>query len=286
MKVCIENILPFNLQIVADGGQAFRWNKEDDGKYVGVVANHVIEIIQEHDKLRMDWNGNIDNIDFIMHYFDIKRDYKEIEAKMMKFEELAPMVEFCSGYRILHQDPWETTISFIISANNSINNIKRTIERICAAYGESIRYKDKVFYTFPSPEALASTSEEELRKTKCGYRAKYIIETAKKVAKGEVDLYSLAKLPTEEIRKELIKLPGVGNKVADCIILYSMGKFDAFPVDTWIKRVMEHLYFEGRETSLSQIQKFAKNRFGRIAGFVQQYLFYYTRTFWGNMKKV
>jgi N-glycosylase/DNA lyase len=284
MRTMINNILPFNLEIIAEGGQAFRWNRQQDGKYIGVVGNHVFEIFQNDDKLIIESNADKKIKMFLKEYFDLYRDYEQIEQKMMSFEELVPAVNYCSGYRILFQDPWETAISFIISANNNITNIKKIIENMCKLYGNPIEYKSETYYSFPSPNTLARLSETELRLTKCGYRAKYIIETAKMIASGKIDIYGLKKLPTADTRKELLMLPGVGRKVADCILLYSMRKFDAFPIDVWIKRVLEHIYFNGSKMSLAKLQKFAEERFNDRAGFVQQYLFHYSRSCWSDMQ--
>ncbi|WP_422446660.1 DNA-3-methyladenine glycosylase family protein [Thermoanaerobacterium sp. DL9XJH110] len=279
------DILPFNLEIVSDGGQAFRWNPEPTGGYTGVVGKLVLKAVQESDTLRVTTNAGPADAGIIEDYFDLERDYAAIENKLRQYEELQPAVNFCSGNRILHQDPWETTVSFIISANNSIRNIKKTIERICEYYGEPVEYNGKLYHSFPSPETLANVSEEELRKTKCGFRARYIIETARLVAGGEIDLYGLQKIPTPEARRKLQRLPGVGRKVADCILLFSMRKFDAFPIDVWIKRVLEKLYFNGRSMPIRKLQEFAEDRFKNLAGFAQQYLFHYTRTFWNEMKE-
>jgi N-glycosylase/DNA lyase len=277
----IKNILPFNLEIICDGGQAFRWNRQKNGAYQGVVKNHVLVVSQKDNILKVCSHPEMPD-SFVKNYFDLDTDYCLIEQKLSQFEELAPAVKYCSGNRILRQDPWETTISFIVSANNSIPNIKRTIERICMSYGERIHCAGKTFYTFPRPEVLARMPEVEMRKTRCGYRAAYIVKTACMVSRGEVDLYGLSKLPTHDARKELLKLPGVGPKVADCIMLYSLGKMDAFPIDVWIKRVLQHIYFKDRDLSISKLQKFAQERFKELAGFAQQYLFHYTRSLWNE----
>ncbi|MDK2879942.1 MAG: N-glycosylase/DNA lyase [Thermoanaerobacteraceae bacterium] len=287
MAFIIDNIHPFNLEIVADGGQAFRWDRQQDDSYIGVVGRHVMRVYQQDDFIKVIDGSSLNDKNIstlIWDYFDLERDYASIENRLCRFEELKPAVKYCSGNRILHQDPWETTVSFIISANNSIHNIKKTIARICEFYGEPLEYQGKTYYTFPSPEVLARVPEEELRKTRCGFRAKYIAKTARMVAGGEIDLYGLHKLPTQEAREQLMRFPGVGRKVADCILLFSMRKFDAFPVDVWIKRVLEHLYFDGREIPVNKLRELAEKRFGDLAGFAQQYLFHYTRTFWGNKK--
>ncbi|NLZ54883.1 MAG: DNA-3-methyladenine glycosylase 2 [Thermoanaerobacteraceae bacterium] len=285
MRTVLTDIQPFNLKKIADGGQAFRWNLQEDGAYVGVVGDYVFEISQNGDELVIGSNGEGEETAFIKEYLDLHRNYNEIEREMLKFEELIPAVNFSSGYRILFQDPWETTISFIISANNHIRNIKRTIENICSTYGKPMDFKGETYYAFPLPEVLAGVSADELQLTKCGYRAKYIIETAKIIASGKIDIYNFDNKSAEDMREKLLMLPGVGRKVADCIMLYSMRKFDAFPIDVWIKRILEHIYFNYKQVSLTKLQKFTEGRFGEIAGFVQQYLFYYSRNCWQDIVK-
>lgn len=280
MKVIFEDIMPFNLEMIAESGQAFRWDIEDDGTVTGIVKNFVIKAKQIEDKLKIDFNGGSEDIDFIKNYFGLDKNYKKIEQNLAKRKELLPAIEFCSGNRILCQDPWETTISFIISANNNIRNIKNTINLMCKNYGKPIKYKKQIFYTFPSCKVLKEISQDELKeKTRCGYRAKYIINTSKMIADGKVNLYNLKNLSTDKAREKLLTLPGVGPKVADCILLYSLDKYDAFPVDVWIRRAMENIYFEGKKITNKKIREFAQTEFEDKAGFVQQYLFYYSRSF-------
>lgn len=275
-ETIFTDIKPFDLEIIAESGQAFRWNRYKDG-YIGVIDSFVIKAKQEAGNLRITFNGGQEHVDYIRNYFGLDKDYKDIESRLMEFEELIPAVSYCSGNRILSQDPWETTISFIISANNSIGNIKNTIELLCKFYGNPIEIKGVTYYTFPTPETLSNLTEEDLKSTRCGYRAKYIIRTAKMIGEGKVNLSNLKKLPTDAARRELIKLPGVGPKVSDCILLYSLGKYDAFPIDVWIKRAMNSIYFKGKKVSLEKMRNFARERYKDLAGFAQQYLFYYIR---------
>ncbi|MDI3481784.1 MAG: N-glycosylase/DNA lyase [Tepidanaerobacteraceae bacterium] len=283
MAFIIENIQPFNLGIMLDGGQTFLWNRQKDESYIGVISGRVLKVRQQKGCLIFDSFPEDENIvEWIRDYFDLDRDYNSIEKWLCEYKELIPAVKYCSGNRILHQDPWETTVSFIISANNSIPNIKKTIARICEYFGEPLQFEGKTYYAFPLPKVLAEVPEGELRKTRCGFRAKYIAETARMVANGEVGLSKLHELPTQKAREQLMRLPGVGRKVADCILLFSMQKYDAFPIDVWIKRVLEHLYFKGQNMSQNKLQEFTSQRFGSMKGFAQHYLFHYTRTLWGK----
>ena len=202
MRTVLKDIHPFNFQKIADGGQAFRWNLQEDGAYIGVVGDSVFEISQKGDGLVIESNGEDDIIQFIKEYLDLNRNYNELEMEMLKFKELIPVVGFSSGYRILYQDPWETTISFIISANNHIRNIKNTIESICRAYGEPINYKGKMYYKFPSPEILAGVSEDELKCTKCGYSTLYY-RNGQNYSRGQLDIYNLNKKPHKRFEQSL-----------------------------------------------------------------------------------
>lgn len=278
MITVFENIYPFDLEAIAEGGQAFRWKLQNDGSYIGVVGQYVIKALQQGDKLKIESNIEQGFNNVIEEYFDLQRDYKAIENQLSLYEELVPAVKYCSGYRVLRQEPWETTISFIISANNNIRNIKNSIELLCRLYGEPIVFGGKTFYSFPTPDSLARACETDLGDTRCGYRARYIKGAAEMIACKDIDLVKIKDLPALEAKRELIRLPGVGPKVADCILLYSMQRFDAIPVDVWIKRALENLYFKGENTSLKTLQTFAKERFGPMAGFAQQYLFHYFRT--------
>jgi len=256
-------------------GQCFRWNKTDNGNYIGIVSDSVLEVIKEHDKYFVYFENKEE--DFIKEYFDLNRDYNMLINEILSMDDkLRDAVKYGFGIRILRQDIWECIISFIISINNNIPRIKKIIENISRYYGKEIYYKGRVFYSFPKPEVLAKASEKELRMLNCGFRVPYIINAAKMIESGDVDIYGLKNKSNEEVRKELMKLPGVGEKVSSCIMLYSLGRFDIFPVDVWIKRIMENIYLK-RYESPREIEKFALARFKDKAGIVQQYLYFYFR---------
>ena len=194
---------------------------------------------------------------------------------------MAQSISYGEGIRILNQDLWEMIISFIISANNNIPRIKGIIERMSKKYGEEIEFRGKKYYTFPTIEALKNASKEELRTLGMGFRDKYIYETTKIIAEKQVDLESLKNKETKQAREELLKLNGVGPKVADCILLFStLKRLDVFPIDVWVRRVMNDLYIHNEdETKVSkkQIENLAKEKFGELEGIAQQYLFYWRR---------
>jgi N-glycosylase/DNA lyase len=180
------------------------------------------------------------------------------------------------GIRILRQDTWETIISFIISASNNIPRIKGIIERLCENFGDEIRYNGNIYYSFPSPEKVNSLSLEELSVIRAGFRDKYIKAAAEAVVSGELSLKALEAMTTPEAKKALMSIKGIGNKVSDCILLFGLGRADSFPVDVWIKRIMEYCYF-GSEQQIKTISAFANEHFGKLGGYAQQYLFFYAR---------
>ena len=185
-------------------------------------------------------------------------------------------ISFGEGIRILNQEPFEALISFIISASNNIPRIKKIIKSLCENFGEEIHYDGDVFYSFPTAEKLASLSLEEIDVIKSGFRGKYILACAKAVANGQIDLDCLKNASYDYAKSELLKLPGVGNKVCECVLLFSLEKYSSFPVDVWIKRIMEHCYFD-REQPKEVISAYAEEKFGELGGFAQQYLFFWAR---------
>lgn len=256
-------------------GQAFRWNWDSIG-YVGIVGDRVIRVSYHQGDVLLENVSVGDYHSFWRCYFDMDRDYGQVKATLSRDPLLKRAMEYGWGIRILNQDPWETLISFIISANNNIPRIKRTIENLAVRFGRRIEWEGRDFYAFPMPADLAGASTEELTACGCGYRAQYIKRTAEMVCGGEIRLDEIADLPYKEAHKALMACPGVGPKVADCVLLFSMGKTEAFPVDVWIKKVMECLY-AASTANTREVKELAWQKFGQLAGFAQQYLFYYAR---------
>ena len=278
-QIILEGISEdFDPQHVFDCGQCFRWLREEDGSYTGVVQGRVINVKKENDLIILD-NTNKEEFENIwFNYFDLGRDYSKIKNELKVMDEyLEKATEFGQGIRILQQDGWEMLISFIISANNRIPMIQRAINNLSEKYGEFIgEYRGKKYYAFPTAEELSKVSVEDIRACQTGFRDKYIKSVVDYVSEKKEDVLSYRKLNTDECIKELVKFNGVGPKVADCIALFGMQKYDTFPVDVWVKRVMEEFYVEDN-LSLPKIRKFALEKFGDLAGFAQQYLFYYAR---------
>lgn len=274
--IVVENIRDFDPVHTFECGQCFRWLKQEDGSYTGVARERVVNVALCGDSLVMKNATEQDFINIWYDYLDLGRDYTKIKQQLKKDEIMEKAIEYGQGIRILRQELWETLISFIISANNMIPRIMKTVAAIAKTYGEEKRLEDKSFYTFPGIERLAGSCLEELDVCRGGFRCKYILNTAMLVKEKQVDLGALPGVDTSKAREELMKLPGVGPKVADCVLLYSGTKQNVFPTDVWVKRVMEELYFK-REASFKEIHDFSRDYFGDLAGFAQQYLFYYAR---------
>lgn len=289
-SIVLENVKDFNIKQILECGQCFRWERISDTNYIIVAYRRVIEVIQEGSTVTI-LNTNMNDFNEIWkNYFDLDVNYEEVKEELSKDELLKKSVEFGYGIRILNQDPFEMLISFIISARNSIPSIMKTIKKISERWGDRIEYKDNIYYAFPTPEQLKEVSLEEIKETGASFRSKYIVDTISKVnaaldAKnnGELteeleqfDLEYIKSLPVDECHKALQNFMGVGAKVADCIMLFSMSKHSAFPVDVWIKRAMIHFYL-APDVSLNKIRVFGREKFGELAGLAQQYLFYYAR---------
>lgn len=275
----------FELADIFDCGQCFRWNIEDDGSYTGVFKKIVLNVKKIDDEVFFNGvnYGNTDSIEEINHYFDLNRNYDELKSKLEKIDDyMKNSIELGKGIRILNQDLWETIISFIISANNNIPRIKGIIDRLSEKYGEKLEYDGREYYSFPEPIALKDVSVSEYRSLGLGFRDIRLYETTQKVLNNEFDLNGQWNLDTGTVYKNLLELSGVGPKVADCILLFSdLKRFDVFPIDVWIRRVMNDLYIHNDdETKVSkvQIQKLADEKFGSLKGLAQQYLFYWRRS--------
>ncbi len=282
--VYVYGVSDFALKDIFECGQCFRWNRRDDGSYFGVAFGRAISVYYEAEPDKTEGMfiiKNCNEADFQKiwkKYFDLERDYGKIKSVLSENDEIMKTaVSFGAGIRLLNQDEWETLISFILSQNRNIPLIKKSIEEISRKFGKPIADADgNVCYAFPTPRALAALSEEDLADCRLGYRARYVLETAKVIASEPQLLYEMTKASYEEAFSYLKKLCGVGPKVANCILLFSMEKYSSFPIDVWVRRLMSVLYGTD-ENNLKEIKECAEERFGELGGFAQQYLFYYAR---------
>ena len=278
----IKNQESFELKDIFECGQCFRWNENEDGSYTGVINKGVLNVEKQGEKIIFTGMLDGDIKEIVNSYFDLDRNYEEIKRQLSNIDKyLKISVEYGKGIRILNQDLWETIISFIISANNNIPRIKGIIERISEKYGTEIEWKNEKYYIFPTPEQLGKATVENLRSLGTGFRDVRIYETTQKVLNDEVNPENIDKKGTIEAREELLTLSGVGPKVADCILLFStLKRFDVFPIDVWVRRVMNELYIKNKDeskVSKKEIMKIANGKFGDLEGLAQQYLFYWKR---------
>lgn len=263
-NLIIKNLEHFDLAQTLDCGQAFRWKSDDGVKWQGVAHGRLMTLYKNGAGDLIIENTGIEEFNKIWkHYFDFDRDYTKIVSEISADPILKKAAEYSGGIRILNQDPWETLCSFIISQNNNIPRIKGIIDRLCENFGE----KREGFYTFPTADRIAKCGLGELEVLRSGFRAKYILDAATKFSSGEIDPEALKNMPLDEARDNLMKIKGVGPKVADCVLLFSLCHIDAFPRDVWINRTMQVLFNNEFPAAAES-----------YAGIAQQYLFYYARS--------
>lgn len=276
-NIVLTEVSDFNPVHIFECGQAFRWNKNDDGSYTGVAFGKALRILAEQERITL-YNTTRNDFDNIWyHYFDFDRDYSAVKNMLCENDEvMKTAVPYGEGIRILKQELFETVISFIISASNNIPRIKKIIDALCVNFGQKIEYEGKQFYTFPDYRVLAECTVEDLDVIRAGFRDKYIIDAAQKFSDGKISYEVLCNYDTQDMRNVLKSINGVGDKVANCILLFGLGRTDSFPVDVWVKRIMETLYLK-KDAKNNEIESFAFDKFGNICGLAQQYLFFYAR---------
>ena len=276
--VILEDVENFDAKAIFTCGQAFRWYEEKNGSFTTVHLGRVLNVLNVENKVIFKGTNLEEFNEIWIDYFDLSTDYQSIRKSLSNNEILAKAMEYGKGIRILNQNHFEMLISFIISANNMIPRIKKSIEVISMKYGKFIcEDENRKYYSFPTVEELSKATVEDLREfAKVGFRDKRIFDTVNLIKNENIDLDNFEKLDTDTLREELLKFSGVGDKVADCIMLFSYRRGEVFPVDVWIKRVMEELFIK-EETPVKKISKEADRIFGKYAGYAQQYLFYYGR---------
>ncbi len=257
-------------------GQCFRWVENPDGSFDGIAYKKAVNVSLTKGTLIIKNTSEEDYNNIWRHYLDLDRDYAPLKEILSVDENLKKAIEYGYGIRILNQEPWECLVSFIISTQNQIPRIKKIVNALSERYGEKIQIEDRVYYSFPDAESLKGISEEELMFLKAGYRAGYIIDAVNKITSGEIDLEKIFDMDYLSAKKELMKIKGVGEKVADCVLLFSYGKTEAFPIDVWVGRIMRNLYLS-ENASIKDIRAESERLFGKNAGLAQQYLFYYAR---------
>ena len=278
--VTVDGVNDFTLSQILECGQCFHFDKLDEEVYEVVAFGRAVKMEQTDKVLRI-YGSSMEDYEGIWKlYLDMDNDYGLIKQSVIKADgALKTAVDEKSGIRILNQDFFETLISFIVSQNKSIPQIKQCVKNISHRFGdEVIGYNGEAFYVFPDVQRLDDATEEELRECKVGFRAPYIKNATEAVYSGAVTKEKLDELDIAQARELLMTIKGVGEKVANCVLLFGLGRREAFPVDVWMKRIMEQMYFDGKDTKKQDIEAFAVNKFGDLGGYAQQYLFDYART--------
>lgn len=276
-NLILENVIDFNIQHILECGQCFNFEKIGDMEYVIVAYGNMLHIQQKENNITM-YNTTMEAYEGVWkHYFDMDNDYSAIKNYLKsKDDKIIPAIEDKWGIRILNQEFCETLLSFIISQNKQIPHIKQIVRAISERFGKKLgSVEGRSYYSFPDMEELKNVTEEDLRELKTGFRAPYLMDAIDKLMHG-LEKKSFLELDYDRAVELLTEIKGVGKKVANCVALFSLGYRNAFPVDVWVKRVMEEVYF-GKETSAEEIMAFAKEKFGEYGGYAQQYHFYHMR---------
>jgi len=298
MAATIFPVRDYDLAATLDCGQVFRWRRSADGSsagsdsWVGVIGQHAVRLTQIGNGIRVETIEPMADWQWLRDYLQTEVD---LEAVLKTFPDDEPMrsaVNACRGLRVLRQDPWECLASFILSSTKQIVQIRQIVELLCERFGEPCSgglrpslvrdtrsaVTDRRYNSFPTPQRLANATETELRACKMGFRAPHLLAAARQIADGKFDLKRPRHLPLGEARAELMKLRGVGGKIANCVLLFAYGFDGAFPVDVWVERALRKLYFPRGRATAKRLRHFAATHFGPHAGYAQQYLFHYMRT--------
>lgn len=277
--IVIKNIKNFDLDSTVTCGQIFRFEKESDNSYTIVLKDRIINVKYENNNLYVDSNkyDNLENV--VTKYFDLERDYSKINEIIEKKDlEIKKIVEYCNGLKMINSYPFETIVSYIISANNSVPSIRKSVDMISKRYGKKVEFRDREYYLFPTAEELKNVRIEDYRTCSVGFRDKYIENIVRVINNDSNYLDNFYKLDSLSSFDILLKEKGIGPKVASCILLFAYQKFNVFPVDTWVKKIMKEKYkIEGEKN----IREKTKELYGEYSAIAIQYMFHYSR----NKKK-
>jgi len=280
----------YDLAATLDSGQVFRWQRQNDS-WTGVIGKNQVRLAQTREGIFAETAEPQKCWDWLRDFLQTETDLAAVHKTFPGDEPMHAAVAACHGLRVLRQDPWECLASFILSSTKQIVQIRQIIALLCERFGEPINCRGvepaprpnsatgrTLQFAFPSPEKIAALTEAELRACKMGFRAPSLLAAAREIAGGKFDLEKIHALEYSEARAELMKLRGVGGKIADCVLLFAYGFDSAFPVDVWVERALQQLYFPRRRVSERKLRHFATTHFGPHAGHAQQYLFHYMRT--------
>jgi len=269
----------YDLAATLDSGQVFRWHLAGN-VWQGVIGKHLIRLTQQSGGIHAQTAAPVEDWNFLRTFLQTEIDFAAVLNSFPDDEPMRTTVAACPGLRVLRQDPWECLATFILSSTKQIVQIRQIVAHLCERFGEPVAAPASVppLNSFPSPDKIAAVSEADLRECKMGFRAPSLLQAARQIAGGGFDLEKIRRLDYASARAKLITLRGVGGKIADCVLLFAYGFDGAFPVDVWVERALQQLYFPRRRASEKRLRKFAATHFGPHAGYAQQYLFHYMRT--------
>ncbi len=271
----------YALAATLDSGQVFRWQRQDSS-WTGVIGRHRVRLTQTGDGIRAETAAPVADWRWLRDFLQTEVDLEAVLKTFPGDEPMRAAIAACRGLRVLRQEPWECLASFILSSTKQIVQIRQIVALLCERFGERLAPRPSLssdcYYSFPTPAKIACATEAELRACKMGFRAPHLLAAARQIAEGKFDLERPRRLPLVEARAELMKLRGVGGKIADCVLLFAYGFDSAFPVDVRVERALRQLYFPRRRVTAKRLRRFAATHFGLRAGYAQQYLFHYMRT--------
>ena len=276
----VFRVRDYDLSATLNSGQAFRWQFRD-GLWEGVIRSRWVRLAAGDDSILAETCEPVESWSWLANYLQTEIELSSIFESFPKDTPMQSAVAACHGLRLLRQDPWECLASFILSSTKQIVQIQQIVGLLCERFGQrvSVPQGHAPWHSFPGAEHLAECSEAELRSCKMGFRAPYLKDTATRISRGDFDLAALSNVEVEQARERLVSLPGVGRKIADCVLLFAYGFQNAFPVDVWVMKALRQLYFpRRRHVPLRRLQRFTETHFGPFAGYAQQYLFHYVRT--------
>ena len=264
----------FDLKSTITCGQIFRYEELDDG-YIVILDDRVIKLREDKDYIYIESNNENNLKEVIKDYFDLERDYEKIINDISKLDnKIIPALLYSKGLKMIHQSPLITIIEYIISQNNRVPSIKKSLDLISEKYGEKIVFNNSEYYLFPSIHKLSKLTMSDFRECKVGFRDKYLYEIVKSIKEGKLNIENIYNMTSEDALKYLMSFKGIGNKVASCILLFAYQKFDVYPIDTWVKKFMKDEYkIEGEE----KIREFTKKTYKEYSGLAIQYMFNYKR---------
>ncbi|HVP57954.1 MAG TPA: DNA glycosylase [bacterium] len=265
-----------DLGLSLECGQVFGWHKHN-GAYIGIIRGCPVVLRQAGEAVEYVAGGGLP-AEAISHYLGLDEELQPILESVAVDGFMKKVLKSVKGLRLLKQEPWHCLCSYLLSSSNRVERIDKTVKEIARRWGTSHSICGYEVHTLPEPDVLAACGEPGIRSCGAGFRSPYLVRAAAKVANGTLDFASLGRLPYQEAKEVLMTIDGVGEKIADCILLFAFSRYEAFPVDVWIKKAVERIYFGGEPVSPKEIRRFAREHFGPYAGYAQEYIYHYARS--------